>query len=232
MTLLMPEQTVDPFGIVGTFPAKFKRAASSTVNIDLIAGEIHDVLVAWEEMTASPVHSPATLHSGSGTPKTEVRLRYPSTPVEAVEYVRGLLGVSQDAVLAAVGVAQRTFFGWKKTPSSRPRAASLGRLWLMVEALTHLQGSHPNLAAWIHSNPDAYRAFEAGQVNRLVQLEMEWVVRHEPAHTPHAPRFGDLGDGLAVSEDVVTQEAEETNIPAPSVPTLRSTPRGRTRLPR
>ncbi len=232
MTLTMPAQTADPFGIVGTFPAKFRRVNTSTVNVDLVAQEIREVLTAWEEMTASPAHSSTSLDRNSGAPGAEPRLRYPSTPVAAVEYVRDLLGVSQDTVLAAAGVAERTFFGWKKTPNSRPRVASLGRLWLMVEALTQLQGSHPNLAAWIHSNPDAWRAFEAGQVNRLVQLEVEWVVGNEPAHTPHAPRFGDPGDSLAALKDVVMQEPEEDNIPAPAVPALRATVRGRTLLPR
>lgn len=59
MTLLMPARTADPFGIVGTFPAKFKRVATSTVNVDLVPLAIREVLAAWEEMTAAPARSSA-----------------------------------------------------------------------------------------------------------------------------------------------------------------------------
>lgn len=223
MTVQMHVATSDPFGIMGTFPPKMHRAATSTINIDVISERIRTVLRAWDKFsTSAPSRADAAsvsfvLIDDSGVapvaetvavepvPVQAAPVRaYPQTAVEAVEYLADLLQVTQDAVLRGTQVNERTYYGWKSRPDAKPRAASLGRLWPTVEALTYLAGAHPNLAAWFHSTPAAQEAFDGGDLNRLLQLEVEWVsaivatlgLRNATSAAVPAPAFGDIGDRL------------------------------------
>ncbi|MEJ7690623.1 MAG: hypothetical protein WKF76_09475 [Nocardioidaceae bacterium] len=60
----------------------------------------------------------------------------------------------------------------------------------MVDALFHLQAAHPNIAGWYHSTPAAQVAFKAGDINRLLQLELEYVERAQHVSTDNQPHPG------------------------------------------
>ena len=197
MTAMLASATTDPFGIAGTFPVRVRRTASSTVDVGLLGDTIRRVLESWEQFKAAPVNRYAAV------PAQHMAERpYPETPLEAVNYLRDLLQVSRDAVLAAVGIAERTFYGWQQNPDARPRAASTGSLWNTLETLHRLDKAHPNLAAWYHANSDAQDAFLAGQMNRLLQVELEWIstnaadlgLRNTTATAVVPAPFGDDGD--------------------------------------
>jgi hypothetical protein len=258
MTVQLMHRTADPFGIGGTFPPKLIRVAPSTVDPHLVSEEIRRVLEEWADLgdtlsrhgdvAVSGSFSASTLISfADGDPLRDIELftgadvrgagaigssalPYPMSPVEAVEFVRDILQVSQDSVLSAVGVKARTFFGWRTRTDSRPRSSSLGVLWAMADALYYLQNSHPNLASWYHANPAAQEAFAAGRVNRLVQLEHEWAAANRrPVYAPRAPYFGDPGDPDAASLSDATGTGADEMVPL--APRARSRRRARVTLP-
>lgn len=215
MSVMMSSPTADPFGISSTFPERVLRVAPSTVNLELLDGTIQAVLSSWEQLRDAP------LGWWADVPAVHVIGRpYPETPETAIDYLRDLLQVTRGEVFAAVDVPERTFHNWQKKPNTRPRASSLGRLWLMVDALFHLQAAHPNIAAWYHATPAAQDAFKAGDINRLLQLELEYANAHSVSLTATripAPYFGDLGDLL-----------DETETDDPTTPAKANGPRIRT----
>lgn len=233
MTTQTHVATSDPFGIVSTFPARFHRAATSTINIDVISERIGLVLRAWDKF-AAPVIDPAaqqvTEQAAAGVVDAPVVRPYPQSTVEAVEYLVDLLQISHDAVLRGTRVSERTFYGWKKNPTAKPRQASLGRLWPTVEALSYLAGAHPNLAAWFHATPQAQEAFQSSDLDRLLQLEIEWVtanaadlgLRNATAAAVQAPAFGDPGDSLDEPEDEPEDEPDDEGVARGTALTSRS----------
>jgi uncharacterized protein (DUF2384 family) len=121
---------------------------------------------------------------------------FPADAVSAVEFVRIHLGVSQDEVLSAAGIAERTFFGWK-SEGRRPRSATQGRLWALVQVVGRLADVHPNLSVWYRGSEQAQEAFRAGDTNALANAELSWAVRN--LERPQAFWVGDddLAEGPA-----------------------------------
>lgn len=175
--MTLPATAVDT-GFVGRFPDLYTRSARSTINVAAISDQIREVLADWDEIDLDAVLAEAP----TGRPES-----YPVDEIGAVEFLRDLLRISQDRVLQAVGIAERTFFGWKQH-GRRPRTSSTGLLWAAVEALYYLQESHPNLAGWFNDNIRAQELFAAGQFDKLVALELDWAVREyapTPAQAPY-----------------------------------------------
>lgn len=224
MSVMMYSSTADPFGISSTFPQWVRRVAPSTVNVNLLDDTIQAVLSSWEQLRDAP------LGRWSDVPAVNVIGRpYPETPETAIDYLRDVLQVARADVFAAVDVHERTFHNWQKKPNTRPRASSLGRLWSVVDALFHLQAAHPNIAAWYHATPAAQEAFKAGDVNRLLQLELEYANENSVSLTATripAPYFGDLGD---LRDD---PETDDPTRPAKADgPRVRTGTRRRAKLP-
>ena len=96
----------------------------------------------------------------------------PADAVEAVAYLARLLNISQDRVLAAVGIAPRTYFGWK-TENRRPRTNSMGAIWSMVQVLSSIDAVRGDLAAWFHSSAAVSERFDAGDANGIALLDAE-----------------------------------------------------------
>jgi hypothetical protein len=214
------------------FAGKFRRSGSSTLNVDVIAEPVRHLVGMWERYSAVPVREPRhhyvsfagpvehlsiadfdiVLAVDDASPVRQLR-PFPETPVEAVEYLAGLLAISRDAVLRGTQVSESSFYRWKRVPDVEPRLDSLGRLWPTVRALSQLEAVHPNLASWYHSTPEAQEAFEAGRLNRLIHLEFQWLRANARAEgsrvlstaLDEAPWFGDPADG---SEGVSVEVAE------------------------
>lgn len=220
MSIILTSPTADPFGIASTFPEKLRRVAKSNINVTLLDETIRSVLASWDEYKVAPMGRFADVPA-----EHIVGRPYPESPLDAVEYVRDALQVSQDAVLNATGVAERTFFNWKKNPDSRPRPTSVAKLWQMVEALYYLHRAHPNIAAWFHTSPRAQEAFAAGSVNRLLQLELEWVNANSAGVLERpVPFFGDPGDPTDQDDEGVGVEAAMSAAPRPQLRKVRPRP--------
>ena len=136
--------------------------------------EVVEVLFEWGALDDKPV---------------EVRIiEPPQDPVEAVTYLVRVLQLTQDQILDSVGIAPRTFFGWK-TKGRRPRTESLGKIWPMVQAVSSMDAARVDLAAWFHSSPEAQEHFARGDANGLALLDAERSFRSGrilmPAPKPH-----------------------------------------------
>ncbi|MBI1376792.1 MAG: hypothetical protein GC157_04815 [Frankiales bacterium] len=168
-TMARPTGTFPGFDLPDWAAHVVKRPSPTNLNTDIITREIAEVIAAWDAGTLNAV---------------EVAPEFPQDPVEAVAFIKELLGVSQDDVLNAVGVKERTFFGWKQE-GRRPRTDSLGALWPMVQVVGRLNDIHPSLTAWFHTSDTAQIAFRAGDVNGLVMAELDFNRRMFPS----APMF-------------------------------------------
>lgn len=148
-----------------------RRQPSTTLNNAGVARDVVTVVAAWQRDAAA-----------GAAPSL------PVTEVEAVDFIKDLLRVSRDAVLAAVGIRQKTFYNWYSN-GNRARPGSTGTLWPMAQTLHAIALGHPNLAAWFHSDPQAQRAFEAGDANAIILAEADWAVRNYTAPARPVPDF-------------------------------------------
>lgn len=216
MTVAMPDRTTDPWGIRDQmFVPAFSRAAPSTMNFHIVDQRIADVLGEWVGVDADEPDDIAAAEAD-----------YPQSPVEAVRFLTQALQISQDQVLNAVNVAERSFFQWAAGTVTSPRPASLGRLWPMVEAVAPLRAAHPSLAAWFHSTPSAQEAFAAGRINDLLRIEFDWATANtrRPATRP-VGSFGDPADNADADE------VEPDDVPV-AKPSVRRRPRSRVKRER
>lgn len=223
MSVMMSSPTADPFGISSTFPEKVRRVAPSTLNTDLLDATIQSVLSSWEQWRDAPLgrfaYVPA-VHPGTRP--------YPQRPLDAFEYICDVLQLHVGEVSAAIDVQERTYYNWQSKPDTKPRASSLGLLWPMADALFHLQAAHPNIAGWYHASPAAQSAFQAGDINRLLQLELEYTNAHSVSLTTTripAPYFGDPGDVLDETDNA------EHAVAKARAPRIRSGARRRAKVP-
>lgn len=172
-----------------------QRSATGLSRI-VMSGEISEVLDEWGPATEKPFDEVS---------------EFPTDAVTAVGMISSRLNIAQDEVLRAVGVAERTFFGWRS--GHRPRSTSQGRLWPMVQVVGRLSNTHPNLAAWFHSNEAARAAFAAGDVNALVLAELNWAVRSMPTIAQYMPEDGDLiFESQPQRPSLVSEDLEEADI--------------------
>jgi hypothetical protein len=224
MTLAMPARTMDPWRISEQlFAPAFSRTAPSTVNFHIVDHLICDVLDAWGRSDTDNVADVDVADDVTADDGTMIE-EYPQTPVDAVRFLARTLQISQDQVLAGVGVAGRSFFQWADGSVTRPRPASLGRLWPMVEAIAPLRHAHPNLAAWFHSTPAAQEAFAAGRINELLTIEFNWASANSRAVTRPVGSFGDPANGVDSVDDGEAHAGADSR-PATAKPGIRRRPR-------
>ena len=74
--------------------------------------------------------------------------------VDAFERIRNQLGLTQKEMFKATGIHKRTFHSWVNKPAgSRPRVASLGRLWELADAADDLSDTlEQQLPRWLRTN--------------------------------------------------------------------------------
>lgn len=226
MTLAMPARTMDPWRISEQlFVPAFSRTAPSTVNLHIVDQRICNVLDAWGRSDIDTVAEVDGADEGTADDGTMIEA-YPQTPVDAVRFLAQTLQISQDQVLTGVGVAPRSYFQWADGSVTRPRPASLGRLWPMVEAIAPLRHAHPNLAAWFHSTLAAQEAFAAGHINELLTLEFNWASANSRPVTRPLGTFGDPADDIDSADDGETNVGADSR-PATAKPGIRRRPRRR-----
>jgi hypothetical protein len=95
-----------------------------------------------------------------------------SDVLEAFEHVRAELGLSQKEMFATTGIKKRTYHSWRNKPAgSRPRVASQGRFWRLVDALEDLRDTVDRpLGQWIRGDRRRLEALLSGQFDELVDL--------------------------------------------------------------
>ena len=175
MSVMVRSASVSETGLFGfgTFPKLNRRASKTSINVEPVTEQIRMVLMEFDEFKLEDLFDTHVVERPAG---------YPADEVEAVEFIRGLLRINQDDVLAAVGIAPRTFHGWRQR-GHRPRKSSTGALWSATEVLFYLKDAHPNLAGWFHDSAEARELFATGNFTGLADLELDWAVRSYGAPT-------------------------------------------------
>ena len=192
MSVMVQSVSSSQTGFIGTFPEFYKRASRTSLNIGPITDRIRDVLAESDHMDLEVLLEVRP----TGRPPL-----YPIDEVAAVEFIRDALRVTQDQVLAAVGVAERTYFGWKQH-GRRARMSSTGGLWPAVEVLFYLADAHPNLAGWFQDTAEAQALFTAGDFKGLADLELDWALRtYGPQPRRGAPEVLEAPPAEAVAEE-------------------------------
>lgn len=98
-----------------------------------------------------------------------------SDVLEAFESIRTELGLTQKEMFKATGINKRTYHSWADKPTgSRPRVASLGRLWELADAVDDLRNTlDPPLSRWLRGEKKRIGALLDGRFDELVDLAVD-----------------------------------------------------------
>jgi hypothetical protein len=128
--------------------------------------------------------------------------------LEAFECVRGELGLTQKEMFSATGIKKRTFHSWRrKSPGSRPRVASQGRFWRLVDAVEDLRDTVDRpLGQWIRGDRQRLEAVLDGRFDDVVELAV-----NRPAY-PKRSIGTSVYTGIAEDVDMPIIRTGKTNI--------------------
>lgn len=184
-------------------------AGSLPLVSSLPAWDQKTVARSWTLLTAVgiPEEVSATLDSWGSTivmPHVSVP-SFPRNEVEAVEFIVDALELSQVAVLKALRIPKRTFFGWKGK-GHRPRQPVKDRVWTMTNAVAGLAATHDNLAAWFHANDKAQQAFKSGDPAALALVDFQWASLNQQVQVPPVISF-DAAESVPYATGTVSGNA-------------------------
>ena len=143
-----------------------------------------------------------------GVPAAPAQVNEMSDILEAFEHVRAELGVTQKQMFKATGIKHRTYHSWRrKAVEARPRAASQGRFWRLVDVLDDLRDAVDRpLGQWLSGAPERLSAFLDGRFDDLVDIAVN--------RPPYPKRsIGDsVSVGIAEEADTPIIRTGKTNI--------------------
>lgn len=113
--------------------------------------------------------------AGASDPDLSIEATGPESPtadiIAAVNTVTHALGVAERDVLAAAGIRDRTYYHWKRNPSTTPRSGSQANLWGVVSSVAGIVAQLDDLTPrWLRADPDRLELFISGQHARLALL--------------------------------------------------------------
>jgi hypothetical protein len=91
--------------------------------------------------------------------------------LSAVLWVSQTLGLPPSAIAISAGIKERTFYDWK-AKSRRPRLATQGQLWLLVQLVDDLTASHSDVSRWFKSDPTLQAALRAGDFEYIATYDV------------------------------------------------------------
>jgi hypothetical protein len=122
---------------------------------------------------------------------------YTQSAYDAVRFIQEALGVSLNDVTKSAKISRRTYYNWRKSNVLRPRLASEGRLWKLVqitEDLLDLLGR--DLHKWIRADSKRRSMLLKGEFDELLSALML-----ERSRTEGHARFTSIGPSSAVGEE-------------------------------
>lgn len=107
--------------------------------------------------------------------ETDSRVDETADVVDAFERLRAELGLTQKEMFEATGISKRTFHSWSDKPAgSRPRVASLGRLWELADVVDDLRETLDQpLSRWLRGDKKRISALLDGRLDELVDLAVD-----------------------------------------------------------
>ncbi|QZT56230.1 helix-turn-helix domain-containing protein [Mycolicibacterium austroafricanum] len=146
--------------------------------------------------------------------ETDSRVDETADVVDAFERLRAELGLTQKEMFTATGISKRTFHSWSDKPAgSRPRVASLGRLWELADAVDDLRETLDQpLSRWLRGDEKRIGALLDGRFDELVDLAVD------RAPFPRREIGTSVYEGIAAdvetpiirgSEPLVTEDVED-----------------------
>jgi len=123
----------------------------------------------------------------------------------AVRRVHMRLGLPLTDICLAADIAWRTFQSW--TPQTRPRVASQGRLWQLVQFtddLRDLLHGEADSAQWVRAHPEVRQLIVDGQFNAVLDLLLTERARQG--------RYADSG-AIGADEDTIAAPDDITMAP-------------------
>lgn len=200
-----------PVDVGSTAPALREAVTKFSGALDCI-GEIAWIAVTTDLSGHTSVLGPlprlAVPYLVIGVPATPAQVNEKSDILEAFEQIRAELGVTQEQMFKATGIKHRTYHSWKqKAVHARPRAASLGRFWRLVDVLNDLRDAVDRpLSQWLCGAPERLSAFLDGRFDELVDIAV-----NRPAYPKRS-----IGDsvriGIAEEVDTPVIRTGKTNI--------------------
>jgi len=108
-------------------------------------------------------------------PEAEQQVDEAADVLDAFERIQAELGLSQREMFQATGIRKRTFHSWADKPAgSRPRVASLGRLWELADAVYDLRGTLDQpLNRWLRGDRKRIDALLDGRFDDLVDMAVD-----------------------------------------------------------
>lgn len=191
------DRTADPmnWGLAFSGPFEWQTPIASVIEVSRAAPFDGEMLVDLSMILLDNLEAPEV--SGGYTDS------YPEDAVQAIEYIKNALGVSQLLALNAARIPERTFEGWKQE-GRRPRVSSLRYLWPLVNAVRSLAAAHLNLAAWVASDGEAQRCLGSGDLNGFVIAESNWAARTYP-WSPIPLPDDQLVEAIEVADEVAIE---------------------------
>lgn len=128
--------------------------------------------------------------------------------VSAVNSLRDRLGVARQTVLDAVGISKSTFSTWADGPGRRPRVASQGRLWELMEVVSGIESVLDGpVHQWLLADNSRVELLGSGRFDALAQ-EASLVALPRGPVAPYWARSyaagGDVADEPADAPDAST----------------------------
>jgi len=107
-----------------------------------------------------------------GVPAATEDIDEMSDILDAFEHVRAEFGLTQREMFSATGIKKRTYHSWKRKPlGSRPRVASQGRFWRLVDAVEEIRDTVDRpLDQWIRGDHRRLGALLDGRFDDLLDL--------------------------------------------------------------
>lgn len=135
---------------------------------------IREVLEEWQ-------HGLSTVAVPSVASETATRssLDESADALSAVLWVSEVIGVPPSVVAISVGIKERTFYDWK-AKGRRPRLATQGQLWLLVQLVEDLASVHPDVSRWFKADPTLAEALRFGDFEYIATYDVNALLRRVP----------------------------------------------------
>jgi hypothetical protein len=161
----------DPLGALCSL--RSVTGPTMTYLLDQRTASFELVSFCTEEQSAIALTTAVVARAAGGSSETEHTGRHDAVTV--VKEIAARLGVPVRDVLLASGISRSTYYYWAKaTTALRPRLASQGKLWALVQAVEGLASLFGDqLHGWLLADPARVELLRRGDVDALLSAALD-----------------------------------------------------------